>query len=132
MNFTIDQIKQAHSNVKSGADFPIYIQNLIKLGVKKYITHVRDGHTEYYGITNLKIQTPGSHEILKINEITDSVHFKNQLKKHQQGHTDYLTFCRDCAESGVDNWIVDMQLMTCTYFDKRGTEIVTESIPVHE
>lgn len=32
--FTIEQIKEAHSKVKSGADFPNYIQDLIILGVK--------------------------------------------------------------------------------------------------
>ena len=31
--FTIEQIKNAHAKVKSGADFPTYVQNLIKLGV---------------------------------------------------------------------------------------------------
>ena len=43
--FTIDQIKEAHSKVKSGADFPQYVQDLIKLGVIHYTTYVRDGHT---------------------------------------------------------------------------------------
>ena len=36
--FTIAQIKEAHSRVKSGADFPTYIQDLIELGVKGYDT----------------------------------------------------------------------------------------------
>jgi hypothetical protein len=30
---TIEQIKQAHNKVKSGADFPKYIQEIKKLGV---------------------------------------------------------------------------------------------------
>lgn len=30
--FTIEQIKTAHSQVKSGADFPAYIQEIKKLG----------------------------------------------------------------------------------------------------
>jgi hypothetical protein len=32
--FTIAQIKKAHSKVKSGEDFPVYIQDLIALGVQ--------------------------------------------------------------------------------------------------
>ncbi len=32
--FTIEQIKEAHAKVKSGADFPNYIHDLIILGVK--------------------------------------------------------------------------------------------------
>ena len=31
--FTIQQIKDAHSKVKSGADFPKYMQDIIALGV---------------------------------------------------------------------------------------------------
>ena len=31
--FTVNQIKEAHSKVKSGADFPAYIQDIKKLGV---------------------------------------------------------------------------------------------------
>lgn len=35
--FTLDQIREAHVKVKSGADFPHYIQDLIVLGVQKYL-----------------------------------------------------------------------------------------------
>ena len=31
--FTIQQIKEAHSKVKSGSDFPKYVQDIIALGV---------------------------------------------------------------------------------------------------
>lgn len=31
--FTAEQLKAAHSQVKSGADFPAYIQDIRKLGV---------------------------------------------------------------------------------------------------
>ena len=40
--FTLEQIKSAHSKVKSGADFPNYVQDIIKLGVIFYETHVSD------------------------------------------------------------------------------------------
>jgi hypothetical protein len=32
--FTLEQIKKAHDKVQTGADFPIYIQELIDLGVE--------------------------------------------------------------------------------------------------
>jgi hypothetical protein len=35
--FTLEQIKSAHDKVQSGEDFPIYIQELIALGVKDMI-----------------------------------------------------------------------------------------------
>ncbi|MDR6968468.1 uncharacterized protein YbcV (DUF1398 family) [Flavobacterium arsenatis] len=39
--FTVEQIKQARSKVKSGADFPNYIQDLIELGVLSFETFIR-------------------------------------------------------------------------------------------
>ena len=47
--FTIEQIKAAHSKVKSGADFPGYIQDIKRLGVNAFETWVIDSHTEYFG-----------------------------------------------------------------------------------
>ena len=55
--------------------------------------------------------------------------FKQQLKAHQQGETDYLTFCNNAAESGVEKWKVDTDKMTCIYYDKSGNKMLQEKIP---
>ncbi|MEO8764516.1 MAG: DUF1398 family protein [Ginsengibacter sp.] len=47
--FAIEQIKEAHSKVKSGEDLPNFIQVLIGPGVMQYVTYVTDGHTVYSG-----------------------------------------------------------------------------------
>ena len=47
--FTIEQIEEANSKVKSGADFPRLVQDLIGLGVKTSDVYVSDGHAEYFG-----------------------------------------------------------------------------------
>ena len=39
--FTVEQIKEAHSKVKSGADFPQYIQEIKILGVTAFETWVK-------------------------------------------------------------------------------------------
>ncbi len=44
--FQLTDIKDAHSKVKSGADFPNYVQDLIKLGVKKYETYAKAAQDE--------------------------------------------------------------------------------------
>jgi len=36
--FTVEQIESAHGKVKSGADFPNYIQEIKKLGVVSFET----------------------------------------------------------------------------------------------
>lgn len=127
--FTIDQIKEAHSKVKSGADFPNYIQELIKLGVEKYESFVLDGHALFFGKNNFKIQSDPKYPALKIAEQSNKEQFQSDLKAHQQGKTNYPTFCGDCSKSGIEKWIVDLQNMTCTYYDKSGQSMLMENIP---
>jgi len=127
--FTLEQIKTAHSKVQSGADFPAYIQDLKKLGIAKYETFVSDGHAEYYGDNNFKISSPAMYDSLKIENNSEAEQFKTDLKVHQQGKTNYSTFCKDAAKSGIEKWIILMDKMTCTYYDKAENEILVEKIP---
>ncbi len=53
--FQLTKIKDAHAKVKSGADFPAYIQDLIQLGVLSYDTFVMDGHSVFNGADNFVI-----------------------------------------------------------------------------
>lgn len=127
--FTVNQINAAHEKVKSGADFPKYIQDIIKLGVKKIETFVSDSHTIYFGADSFQTTSAAVYETLTIASKSNPEKFKADLKAHQQGKTDYFTFCKDCAESGIEKWIVDLNEMTCIYYDKAGNEILVEEIP---
>jgi uncharacterized protein YbcV (DUF1398 family) len=128
--FTIDQIKEAHSNVKSGADFPKYIQDIIQLGVIGYETRVEDGNTIYFGANNYKIESGSKYKPLSISEKGNKEQFQKDLKQTQQGKTNYPEFCLHAAKSGIQKWVVDMSAMTCTYFDRSGNSILVENIPV--
>lgn len=127
--FTLDQIKQAHSKVKSGADFPQYVQDLIRLGVIHYTTYVRDGHTVYWGSDNFRVQSPAVYDRKEIAGKGDKSQFIHHLNTHQDGNTDYAGFCSHCAEDGVEKWTVDMVEMTCTYYDKTEHKLLEEEIP---
>ncbi|MFY8033042.1 MAG: DUF1398 domain-containing protein [Flexibacteraceae bacterium] len=127
--FTLDQIKAAHSKVKSGADFLAYIQELKALGVLHYETFVAEGNTNYYGANAYNIIGDAKYPALSVAETTDGEQFKSALKAHQQGKTDYPTFCSDCAEAGILKWQVNLEAMTCTYIDTAGFEILVEEIP---
>ncbi|MFN8343715.1 MAG: DUF1398 family protein [Spirosomataceae bacterium] len=127
--FTAEQIKAAHSKVKSGADFPAYIQDIKKLGVTFYETFVTDGHTDYYGANDYKTSSVAKYGTLTIARTSNIEQFKTDIKAHQQGKTDYPTFCNDCAKSGIEKWGVSIDKMTCAYYDKAGNEIWTEQIP---
>ncbi len=127
--FTIEQIEQAHKKVKSGADFPKYIQEIKELGVKSFETWVEDSHTEYFGENNFSIKSKSKYSDLIISENSNKEDFKTKLKEHQQGKTDYYTFCKDCAETGIQKWVVNLNEMNCIYYDKIENEILVEKIP---
>lgn len=127
--FTLEQLKTAHSRVQSGADFPAYIQTIKGLGVTSYETFVTNGHAVYYGTGTHALSTGALYGILSVAGLPDAEQFKADLKAHQQGKTDYLTFCNDCARSGVEKWVIVIAAMTCTYFDKTGQEVLVELIP---
>lgn len=127
--FTVEQIEEAHEKVKSGADFPKYIQEIKKLGVKGFETWVVDGHTDYFGENNFSAKSNLMYDELVISNNSNKEKFVIQLKAHQQGKTDYFTFCKDCAETGVEKWFVSLDKMTCIYYNKIGREILVEQIP---
>ena len=126
--FTVEQIEIANLKVKSGADFPLYIAEIKKIGVLKFETWVKDSRTIYFG-ENFETESSPKYDKLHINSNVTVPVFINQLKSHQKGETDYFTFCKDCANNGIEKWIVCLDKMTCIYFDINGNEILVETIP---
>lgn len=127
--FTLEQIKLAHSKVKSGADFPAYIKEIKGLGVSHYETFVVDGHINYFGANNYLVEVPAKYEPIAIAKTTDILKFSSELKAHQQGKTDFLTFIKMCADTGIEKWEISMKEMTCAYFNIDGEKVLVESIP---
>ena len=124
---TLTQIEAAHSKVKSGADFALYIEELRKIGIKRYTVFVLDGHTEYTGEAGFSLGGGALYSPLIIADANPSL-FQERLKKHQAGETNYSTFCQDAAKSGVEKWMVDTETLTCTYFH-HDTIVLVEHIP---
>mgnify|MGYP003408777762 FL=1 len=98
--FTIEQIKEAHSKVKSGADFANYIQNLIIWGVKGYDTYVNDGKVQYFGVNNYSVASDEKYDEIKIATSANKERFIEFLVMHQDGQTDYITFCNHSGQCG--------------------------------
>lgn len=128
--FNLEKIKERHAKVKSGADFPAYIQDLKKMGVTAYENYVSDGHTAYFGDNNFQLVAGNKYPVMEIDDIGSAEKLKHSLLIHQQGKTDYPTFCKDAANAGVEKWKVDIQQLTCTYYDKKENKLLTEKIPV--
>jgi uncharacterized protein YbcV (DUF1398 family) len=127
--FTLEQIRAAHSKVKTGADFPAYIQDMKRLGVQSYAHFVSDGHIIYFGVSDFRLSSPPKWEPVSIPQKGRPEKLKHEIQIHQAGKTDYPAFCRQSAEAGVNKWVVDMQKMTCIYYDQMGNEMVSEPIP---
>lgn len=127
--FTIQQIQTAHSKVQSGADFPKYIKEIKQLGILSYETYVTDGQTVYFGLDEYMLSSSAKYESLQIALTLSLENFKRDLKAHQQGQTDYPTFCKDCAKSGIEKWMISTEKMTCSYYDLQGNEVLIELIP---
>jgi uncharacterized protein YbcV (DUF1398 family) len=128
--FTIQQIEQSHEKVKSGAEFPAYIQEIKQLGVLlSFETWVSNSHTVYFGSNGFQTQSLPKYDNLEISSQLKKEKFKNYLKIHQEGQTDYFTFCKHCAETGIEKWIVDLTNMTCTYYHITGITVLLENIP---
>jgi uncharacterized protein YbcV (DUF1398 family) len=127
--FTIQEIKAAHGKVKSGADFPAYIQDIRNLGVTFYETFLTDGHSLYHGKDNFELSTEPRFEPVPITEKVNEEQLKSDIYNHQQGKSNYEEIIKQCADSGVEKWAICMDAMTCTYYDKKGNKILVEKIP---
>ena len=113
--FTLDQIKTAHSKVKSGADFPSYIQEIKTLGSTHYEAYVSDGHIDYHGANGYTAKVPAKYDPLVIADTSDAEQFKAELVAHQQGKTDFLTFIKMCATFGIEKWAI---IDSCVVMEK--------------
>ncbi len=127
--FTLEQIAAAHAQVKSGADFPRYVQALKGLGLAYYDFYVADGHSEYVATTGERLDAAAKYAPLAVAAIGDAAALRHTIAIHQQGQTDFPTFCQQAADAGVQYWRTDVVNLLCVYVDGAGTAILTEPIP---
>lgn len=128
--FTISNIQTAAAKIKTGADFPQFIKEIKAMGVKRNDVYVNNGLSIYFDDEdNAQQESPEDYPALIINEESSAGKLEHALKIHQQGETDFITFCKQAADAGVEKWIIDTEEMTCAYLDSAGNELVKEEIP---
>lgn len=128
--FTLHQIQEAHAKVKSGADFPQYVQDLKAIGISHYDNFVADGRAKYFGLDDFSLDAGSKYPEMQVNEIGSVEALKHALSIHQKGQTDYPTFCKQAADAGVEKWTTHALEMTVTYYDKQGNKLIVEQIPI--
>lgn len=128
--FSTEEIKSAEAKIKSGADFPQFIKEIKALGVVRNDVYVSTGLSIYFGSDDYSVQaSPEEYPQFTINDESSVEKLSHALRIHQNGETDYFTFCKQAADAGVEKWVIDIQKMTCTYLDMEQKELVKELIP---
>ena len=130
--FTLQQIKAVHATVKTGADFPGYIQGLKRLGLLHYEFMVTDGSAVYFGADGYEVKREAGYAPKAIARPASTEALRQAIAAHQQGLSDFPTICKQAAGAGVEKWKVDLENMTCTYFDADGRIMLVEPIPQAE
>ena len=126
--FTIEQIDDLHAWLGSARTLPEYMRALKALGVERYDSYLADGHSEYFGQGGHRVVSPPVHEVLPVAETGQREAFLQHLRRHERHQTTYLEMSRGLAQSGIVKWTVDTGMMTITFYDKAGREIVVEQI----
>ena len=127
--FTLEQLVSAHAKVKSGKDFPMYVQEIKGLGLAYYDFFVTDGHSEYVASSGEMIASLATYTSKAIASTPKADALRHTIAIHQQGQTDFETFCQQAADAGVHYWRTDAVNLACIYVDMAGNEVVNEPIP---
>ena len=126
---TITDIETAQSKIATAADFPQFIQDLKNMGIQQFSTIVENSQSIYWHTGGKPIVSDVKYEPLSLTYETDVDTFLVRLKLHQEGKTDYYTFCVDAANTGIEKWVMDLDQMTCTYFDHTCRAVLVENVP---
>ena len=127
--FTKEMIVAVQARVQSGADYPRLVQELKDMGVQSYDHVVAEGSNVYYGGGGHAVTISQSQERIPVAAQSSAEKLRQSISIHQQGKTDYPTFCRQAGEAGVAKWTSDLRALTVTYSDRSGKRIVVEPIP---
>ena len=101
----------------------------LEYGVTHYDNFVSDGRTKYYGINDFTLDGESKYPKMEVNDISSAERLKHAISIHQQGQTDYPTFCQQASDAGVEKWTTHMIDMTVTYLDKKENKLTVEPIP---
>ena len=127
--FTLEEMLAAHAKTKTGADFPKYIKEIKALGLVTYDFFVKDGVVVYHGENGYEVKGNPKYGPLVISKTANAEALRHTIAIHQQGQTDFITFCNQAAEAGVEKWVIDTSHMVCNYVDLNGDILVSEPIP---
>ncbi|MCE5116266.1 DUF1398 family protein [Staphylococcus aureus] len=128
MAFTLSEIQQAHQQY-TGVDFPKLFKEFKDMGMTYNIVNIQDGTATYVHQSEDDIVTSSVKSNHPVAPSSNQSIVQDVLTRHQQGQTDFETFCDEMAEAGIYKWHIDIQAGTCTYIDLKEQAIISELIP---
>jgi uncharacterized protein YbcV (DUF1398 family) len=122
------QIDEIHGRLGSQETLADYVRALRSIGVTRYDSFVRDGHSEFVDAGGGTVVTPAVHSPLEISAVVDAGAARLHLDRHARGETGYLEMSHGLAASGIDRWTVDTAAMTMAFRDGNGNACIVEAI----
>lgn len=128
MIFSLEGIKKAQ-NMYTGPDFPKLVEEYKKMGIITNTYNIERGEVTYINNLGACIIDTG----IKVEfQIPDTPTYEKALlglKRNQTGKSDFITFCNEVAQTGIYKWVVNLENMTCDYYDKNEIIVISEVIP---
>lgn len=128
MPFKLSAIQQAHQQF-TGVDFPKLFKAFKDMGMTYNIVNIQDGTATYVHQSEDDIVTSSVKSNHPVAPSSNQSIVQDVLTRHQQGQTDFETFCDEMAQAGIYKWHIDIQAGTCTYIDLQEQAIISELIP---
>ncbi|HCY1491980.1 TPA: DUF1398 family protein [Staphylococcus aureus] len=128
MAFKLSAIQQAHQQF-TGVDFPKLFKAFKDMGMTYNIVNIQDGTATYVHQSEDDIVTSSVKSNHPVAPSLNQSIVQDVLTRHQQGQTDFETFCDEMAQAGIYKWHIDIQAGTCTYIDLQEQAIISELIP---
>ncbi|HCY7534341.1 TPA: DUF1398 family protein [Staphylococcus aureus] len=128
MAFKLSAIQQAHHQF-TGVDFPKLFKAFKDMGMTYNIVNIQDGTATYVHQSEDDIVTSSVKSNHPVAPSSNQSIVQDVLTRHQQGQTDFETFCDEMAQAGIYKWHIDIQAGTCTYIDLQEQAIISELIP---
>ncbi|HHC8778508.1 TPA: DUF1398 domain-containing protein [Staphylococcus aureus] len=128
MAFKLSAIQQAHQQF-TGVDFPKLFKAFKDMGMTYNIVNIQDGTATYVHQSEDDIVTSSVKSNHPAAPSSNQSIVQDVLTRHQQGQTDFETFCDEMAQAGIYKWHIDIQAGTCTYIDLQEQAIISELIP---
>lgn len=127
--FSAEAIREIYTRPRSGFNFPALVRELKAAGVASYEHVIETGANVFHSKDGAMLTLDKMGPPCPVSDQVDAESLRKIIAQHQQGLSDYPTFCRLAGNIGVARWVCDLSAMTCSYFDKSGNSMHVEAIP---